>query len=445
MLTATDDEEPGGTDEHDEEADVDTSDSPSKRWPRFNPHLRANPRSKVLVRQIAALAAHLDAIQMDRRKARSPKEARTFRLAVEALACNLLAMTLVRPELRMTITTAHAAMSGPFAPAIYGRAFPTLVDLMASDDVGIIERDRSFQFGAVGARGRSVRPGTRLADHLPVGAIAFSDFRQEVATDLLFLRGRKVKGAAPFLPIPETDRTAQLRAEMKRLNSWFAKARIDLLDDDGVHTALPFNRTVRRYFNNGNFMEGGRLFGGFWMGMPREDRFRLIRVDGEEIANVDFGQLFPRLAYVYARQDPGERDIYDIDGIDPKHRKGLKKLMNAALFAKTPLKNWPRETAHLFPEGMKVKTALDAIKARHPAIAPLFSTAAGYRCMFAESTMLVHALARLFRQGITALPVHDSVIVARSRAEEAKAILQRTMLDHVGVPQTPVSIELDAG
>jgi hypothetical protein len=37
------------------------------------------------------------------------------------------------------------------------------------------------------------------------------------------------------------------------------------------------------------------------MNMPREDRFRLIRIGGERIANVDYGQLFPRLAYVRAQ------------------------------------------------------------------------------------------------------------------------------------------------
>lgn len=45
--------------------------------------------------------------------------------------------------------------------------------------------------------------------------------------------------------------------------------------------------------------------------------------------------------------------------------------------------------------------------------------------MFAESVMLLYALEGLAKSGIVALPVHDAVIVAASRAEEAWEILQR--------------------
>ena len=56
------------------------------------------------------------------------------------------------------------------------------------------------------------------------------------------------------------------------------------------------HRVMRRIFN-GSYEEGGRLFGGFWQTMPRPDRFKRIRICGEPVALVDYGQLFLRLAY----------------------------------------------------------------------------------------------------------------------------------------------------
>jgi hypothetical protein len=54
--------------------------------------------------------------------------------------------------------------------------------------------------------------------------------------------------------------------------------------------------------------------------MRREDRFRLLRIctaahpEGEPIANVDFSQLFPRLAYHLIKQEPPDGDLYDLGG-----------------------------------------------------------------------------------------------------------------------------------
>jgi hypothetical protein len=66
--------------------------------------------------------------------------------------------------------------------------------------------------------------------------------------------------------------------------------------------------------------------------MRRDDRFRFLRIctkanpDGEHIANVDFSQLFPTLAYHKVGTAPPDRDFYDIVG-DDSSREGWKKLV----------------------------------------------------------------------------------------------------------------------
>jgi hypothetical protein len=163
--------------------------------------------------------------------------------------------------------------------------------------------------------------------------------------------------------------------------------------------------------------------------MRREDRFRLLRIcteahpEGEPIANVDFSQLFPRLAYQLIKQEPPDGDLYDLAG-GGVSRDGFKKLINALLFANGPLIRWPSETSSLFVEGTKLRDAMSLVRSCHPAIAHLFGTGIGFRLMFIESNILIEALRDLYAANITALPVHDSVLVAASEAEAAKAIME---------------------
>lgn len=177
------------------------------------------------------------------------------------------------------------------------------------------------------------------------------------------------------------------------------------------------------------------------MNMKREDRFQLIRIGGERIANVDYGQLFPRLAYVRARASQPQSDIYDIAG-DGASRDGWKKLFNALLFAARPLKRWPEETRTLFPESTKLPEMLRKIREKHAPIAHLFEHGIGFALMFIESEMIIAALENLYRRGIDALPLHDSVLVAQSHATTAREILEAVFDRYTGNGCATVEIDL---
>jgi hypothetical protein len=189
-------------------------------------------------------------------------------------------------------------------------------------------------------------------------------------------------------------------------------------------------------------MEGGRLFGGFWMNMRRADRFAFIRIEGEEVADVDYSQLFPHLAYARALVEPPEGDLYACLG-HPESRKGWKKIFNAMLFARERLKAWPDGTAGLMPPGMKPRDAYAHVEAVHAPIASRFWTGLGYHLMFSESTMLVGVLDHLARMGIVALPIHDAVIVKRSRAEDAQGVLQAMAERATGLTKPLVKLEYE--
>ena len=68
----------------------------------------------------------------------------------------------------------------------------------------------------------------------------------------------------------------------------------------------------------------------------------------------------------------------------------------------------------------EAKGRLEAIKRKHAPIAKLFERGLGFQLMRHESDLLVSVVTALFKNGITALPLHDSVLVARSHAERRK-------------------------
>ena len=76
---------------------------------------------------------------------------------------------------------------------------------------------------------------------------------------------------------------------------------------------------------------------------------------------------------------------------------------------------------------MRLGQAVAAIEARHRPIANLFGSAIGHELAFTESTMLLECLERLQHFGITALPLHNSVLVPGSEAARTKEVLEEVL------------------
>lgn len=45
---------------------------------------------------------------------------------------------------------------------------------------------------------------------------------------------------------------------------------------------------------------GGRLFGGFWQRMSKAERLMHIKGNGEDVVELDYGLIMPRLVYAFA-------------------------------------------------------------------------------------------------------------------------------------------------
>ncbi|WP_271612920.1 hypothetical protein [Bradyrhizobium sp. CCBAU 21362] len=372
-----------------------------------------------------------------------------FDLAVEALACNLILLSAIESSPKLAVPRSHGFLwrGDGSANPVYGQHFLSAIDGLAS--LGLIEEERrGYRLSAKMRVPSLIRPSAALAQHLPLAPPDWRSVKQIDDRALIILKeGKDDEGRAATIAFRETANTRQLAGQMRRINEFLRSADIEVtgqntglsLGKDGQVIA-PYRRSLRRIFNNAKWHHGGRLAGGFWMGMERGERFERIRIDGERIADVDYRQLFPRLAYVRARKPQPDGDIYDVAG-DGSGRDGWKTLMNALLFSEGSLRGWPKDTLQHFSPGMKLRDAIKMLSARHAPIADLFGTGLGFQLMRIESDMLVGVITHLASMGVTALPLHDAVLVAESKADVAADAMQAAFSMGSGCSCAIVSVE----
>ncbi|WP_247368997.1 hypothetical protein [Bradyrhizobium sp. 18] len=384
-----------------------------------------------------------------RKRARKEADQEKFGLAVEALACNLILLSAIDCGPKLAVPRSHGFLwrGDGGANPVYGQHFLSAIDGLAS--LGLIEEEqRGYRLSDKMRVPSLIRPSPALAEHLPLAPPDWRSVKQIDDRALIILKeGKDDDGRAATIAFRETANTRQLTGQMRRINEFLRSADIEVI---GQNTGLslgkdgqviaPYRRSLRRIFNNADWKQGGRLAGGFWMGMERSERFERIRIDGERIADVDYRQLFPRLAYVRAGKPQPEDDIYDVAG-DGSGRDGWKTLMNAMLFSDGPLRNWPEGTLQHFPSGTKLRDAIGMLAARHQPIAHLFGTALGFQLMRIESDMLIGIITHVESLGVTALPLHDAVLVAESKAYVAKDAMQAAFSMATGSSCAIVSIE----
>lgn len=182
-------------------------------------------------------------------------------------------------------------------------------------------------------------------------------------------------------------------------------------------------RTVR-------FDLGGRLYGGWWQNLP-QDRRALITIAGEPIADLDFKSMFPHFAYIRVGKTMPPGDPYALPGFNG-HREGVKRAFNAMLFRRERLERVPRGSRELLPLGWTGEKIRAVILDRHPGLRRVFETGVGFELMFLESQIMVAILLRLIDREITALPMHDGLMVAESKARAAAELMAQVAEELTG-------------
>jgi hypothetical protein len=150
-------------------------------------------------------------------------------------------------------------------------------------------------------------------------------------------------------------------------------------------------------------------------------------MDGQPTIEPDYTELHPTLLYAREgkRRDAG---AYDVDGWD---RKLVKVAFNVVINANTRTAAW-RAVAEKIGEKIGgdgcfeyAAQLIAAIEDRHPAISRYFYSGVGLSLQYRDSRMASQVMRQVRRQGVVAVPVHDSFIVPAT----AEGVLLEAMDD----------------
>ena len=216
--------------------------------------------------------------------------------------------------------------------------------------------------------------------------------------------------------------------------------------DDEEFKTLQFHRWyVRRTFNNKSWEQGGRFYGGWWISVPSMWRER-ITIDNYITQEIDYSAIHFNMLYQDMKatapkemcgagkfDSSGLFDPYDLQYYNPQwlpkdygvYRKITKLAMNVMLNAesetkalgriKTDKKKFPR-----LPTGFKTwKAFTNHILHNHQPIAQKFYSGEGLKYQFRDSEVALNVITRMAsKHGTAVLPVHDSFLVVRHKAEQ---------------------------
>ena len=319
------------------------------------------------------------------------------------------------------------------------------------EDMGMLVFEYSKTRGFRG-EASSIVPTQAFADRVAQAGISLADFTRD--TEELILLDQ--------VEYTDTPITNAYRATLRSINAFLDASDIGFLDDNGP-VVDPYRRTLRRHFKvykgeAPSFNKDGRLFGGFWENL-KADRRTHIRISGEPIAILDFSSMFPRLAYTKLGLTPPDGDLYALDDLPSGYRSGIKLATNTFFFDHSKHRSvWPKvmgvgvgtdedakDPMHpaaqydgLLPAGWTVGRTRQAILQRHPAFRKLHGKSVGHQLMFIESEVMIAVLTELQSRNVVALPLHDGLLVARSKAEEAMCVMGTQSKKVTGV-QLPVA------
>jgi hypothetical protein len=219
---------------------------------------------------------------------------------------------------------------------------------------------------------------------------------------------------------------AQATKEMQTINRYLFKQDIQGARFTGL------KRTFNNYTDESySWDKGGRLSGigsEHYQALDSEARQR-ITINREATVEIDItASHFNILHRIVGEQLPNQVDLY---GQIPKlDRKVVKSWMTITLSNSKPCMRWPPKTLKklkekgLWEKGLTASKVGEAALRVYPWLAELSFEAHGWPVLqYIESEVIKNTLLKLIDKDIPALPIHDSIIVPKSRKQEAERVL----------------------
>jgi hypothetical protein len=398
-------------------------------------------RAKALVADVTRQVESYENRRNLRNRQRKQRDQFVFEATIAAIVCNLAHAFLTKHEGGLAVTRSNRELGvrSRYRSSVLGKKFPEVLDLMRAPEMAFIKQSLGHRNPMANRNQKTlITLGPRLKTRIIESNLELADIGWSTDEETIILKAVKEDywDAGEWVEYEDTPATNLLRSRLRQINEWIDQADIVVTDERSLTISglSEKERRLRRFFTQGSFEKGGRLFGGRWQAMEKRGRLQKLEIDREKVVELDYGQMTPRILYGLAGADAPATDAYLIPGAtDPaRYREGFKKLLNALLFTDKPLERKPKDTESLLPKE-NIKTLVERLRDFHQPIARYFETGIGHHLQYRESEIMVEVLLRLQDNEIVGLPIHDAVIVPASAEKITRNVMEEVFLEMTGL------------
>ena len=412
----------------------------------FNPFLCARTdKLMALITEVQVQMSGYEAFHETRKRARRPADQVTYDRTVEAILCDLCAVELGvdNDSIHLPLSNKVLRSKSRYKGTALGKTLPDILKVMSAPEMDfvVVEKghstfkivDDDLNVAFAGGQQSKLKAGPKLLSRIERFGIVRDDIGPANEEEVLVLRSpkRHSNSIAEYQEYEDDETTFVLRQQMTGINAWLDTADITCSNPQ----VDPTYRRLRRIFNNSDFAQGGRLYGGFWQAMSSDERQEHILIEDDCCVELDYGQMSLAILYGLTGTKPPEGDLYDLsaEGIPTDYRKGIKTVIQALINSSNVPRRMPKGVRKLIPSEYNIKDILEAVARKHPVIFPLMTSGIGMQLFRKESDILVDVLETLRSKGIVALPVHDAVVVRDDNADKAEAVMKQVFREHTGI------------
>ncbi len=178
------------------------------------------------------------------------------------------------------------------------------------------------------------------------------------------------------------------------------------------------NISLYRVFNE-DWQHGGRLYGHYVQSLPKEIR-RQLTINGEPVAEPDYPAHHLRILCALEGL-PLARNPYDLAGWE---REIVKRAMLILINADT-MRSAIGALIHRYGiSGAEAAHLIREVKRKHAPIARYFHSGAGGWLQRRDSDIAERVLHDLRRQGVVAMPIHDSFVVQERDEDRTRETME---------------------
>lgn len=246
--------------------------------------------------------------------------------------------------------------------------------------------------------------------------------------------------------------TISMRAELYSYNNLLRTTFIDVpsAPEQGIPSRKSnkkktklnqYDKFVRRIFNNDDFDQGGRYYGGWWQRIPSEWRAR-IWIGGTPASELDYSGLHIILLYAMEGVDYWKeinKDPYSVSGYDTsermrdifkqvllisinsKSKKATVKAIRSEINKNKEDYDWLEEEGITLDYG----ELIDQFAEIHSRISGYFFSDIGVKLQNLDSIIATKVINALTAEGIPVLCIHDSFVISTDKAEQLQTLMDQ--------------------